>query len=94
MHDDGSLVFFNVVSLFTSGPAPLALPVAITALSSETKLSKETCLMVDKICRLLNLCLTSTFFFAGWFYNQISGTAIGAAVSVTMTNLTLEAMKC
>ncbi|CAN7977108.1 unnamed protein product [Ixodes persulcatus] len=49
---------------------------------------------MNEICRLLELCLTNTYFsFADRYYKQSSGTAMGATVSVTVANLTMEAIE-
>ena len=75
---DELLVSFDVVSLFTNVPTDLAIHVACRQLSVDDTLDERTCLGVDDIISLLELCLGATFLsFRGVFYQQSFGTAMG-----------------
>ena len=88
---DELLVSFDVVSLFTNVPTDLAIDVARRRLSVDDTLDDRTCLGVDDIISLLELCLDATFLsFRGVFYKQCFGTAMGSPVSVTLANLVME----
>ncbi|XP_077523139.1 uncharacterized protein LOC144133978 [Amblyomma americanum] len=92
--DDDLMVSFDVKSLFTSVPVDLAVDVCGAALHSDEKLGERTPFEAPDLLRLLKFCLENTYFvFRGALYKQVHGTAIGAAISVTAANLTLEAIE-
>ena len=85
------LVSFDVVSLFTRVPTPLAVRVSRKRLENDPTLPQRTSLSVDEICSLLNLCLEATYLmFDGQVYQQVHGTAMGSPVSVIVANLVME----
>ena len=91
LRDDETFVSFDVVSLFTSVPLDLAIDIAYKRMSDDESLHDRTCLEVDDIVALLELCLNATFMcFRGCFYQQCFGTVMGSPVSVTVANLVME----
>lgn len=89
--DDEVMVSFDVVSLFTSIPTDMAVEACTTALESDRTLPDRSPIDVPDLKRLLCFCLANTYFcFDKVFYRQVHGTAMGASVSVTAANLTME----
>lgn len=86
-------LFVCFVEVYLSRKLPVHLAIAGTRTVNEkdNKLKKVTILSVDVVCLLLLLCFSSTHFsFKGVHFNQTSGTTMGASVSVTIANLTME----
>ena len=69
----------------------MAIKVARRRLEADETLSDRTCLSVDEVVTLLELCLGATFMsFRGVHYQQSFGTAMGSPGSVTIANLVME----
>jgi retron-type reverse transcriptase len=75
---DGTLISFDVVSLFTKIPLNEAILVVKEVIDLET-------------AKLAEVCLCSTFFsYQGEFYEQTSGVAMGSPLSPIVANLFME----
>ncbi|XP_037528652.1 uncharacterized protein LOC119405898 [Rhipicephalus sanguineus] len=91
---DEVLVSFDVVSLFTSVPLDMAVDVCVAALDKDPTLPERSPLEVHDLGRLLKFCLSNTYFtFQKKYYRQLHGAAMGASISVTVANLTMEAIE-
>ena len=91
LEEEEVFVSFDVVSLFTNVPTDLAVTVARRRLLEDETLKERTCLDVDEIIKLLQLCLDATYVcFRGVYFQQTFGTAMGSPVSVTVANLVME----
>ena len=85
------MVSFDVVSLFTSIPAALALRVVQQRLQSDMSLSERTDISIQNIMKLLEFVLDNNYFiYKGTHYKQIFGCPMGSPVSAILANLTME----
>ena len=87
---DQCMVSFDVKALFTSVPIEPAINTIKKLLEDDTE-HKRTSLSVKNIIRLMEYCLTSTYFiFQGRFYQQQEGAAMGSPLSPIVANLYME----
>ena len=93
LSEDEVLVSFDV-SLFTNIPTDLAINVAHRRLLDDETLEERTCLVVEEIVMILQLCLDATYMYVcfrgKYYYRQTFGTAMGSPVSVTVANIVME----
>ena len=88
LQEDQCMVSFDVKALFTSVPIKPAINPIKKLLEEDPELHKRTSLSVKNITRLLDYCLTSTYFiFQGRFYEQQEGAAMGSPISPIVANL-------
>ncbi|XP_041460800.1 uncharacterized protein LOC121411955 [Lytechinus variegatus] len=88
------MVSFDVVSLFTNVPIDAACKVALSRLERDESLPERTQLSPAQVTELLSFVLQSTYFmFAGNFYEQQEGAAMGSPVSAVIANLFMEAFE-
>ena len=82
------MVSFDVVSLFTN--IPLEKVLDFIKLKGEEEVYNFP-LPVGKICELIKLCVTDTYFtFNGHIYKQTFGVAMGSSLSPVLANLYME----
>ena len=88
------LVSFDVVSLFTRVPVDGALDVISKLLLQDETLPERTTIPAPDLCRLIELCLKSTYFrFGDTFYEQVEGAAMASPLSPIVANLYMEAFE-
>ena len=88
---DDIITSYDVSALFTSVPIEAARRIIQRKLELDQQLHLRTNMKVDHITRLLEFCLTTTYFqFQGSFYEQISGAAMGSPISPIVANLFME----
>jgi len=91
VHQEMTLVSFDIVSLFTKVPVDLAAKVARECLTADQSLADRTALSADEVVSFLEFCLGATYLsYRGEMFQQIFGTAMGSPVSVTVANLVME----
>lgn len=84
LEDTDMVVSFDVRSFFTSVPVDVAVETCKLRLDDDNSWQDRTHLNAVQLCRLLRFCLANTYFTDhGNFYEQMFGTAVGAATSVT-----------
>ena len=85
------MVSFDGKALFTSVLIKPAMNTIKKLLEEDPELYKRTSLSVKNITRLLEYCLTSTYFiFQGRFFEQQEGATVGSLISPIVANLYIE----
>ena len=85
------MVSFDVESLFTSVPIKEAMKIIEKRLKEDANLQDRTPISVVDIMKLLEFCLTTTYFrFRNIFYKQIEGLAMGSPISPVVANIYME----
>ena len=86
-----TITSYDVSALFTSVPIDPAIQITQRRLELEQELHSRTTMEVEHNISLLEFCLKTTYFqFQGRFYEQISGAAMGSAISLIVDNLFME----
>ena len=77
-----TIIFYDVVGLFTSIPLSSAIYIVHQALPKDTTLSNRTNLSCNQTCDLLHLCLDNTYFsYNGQLHQQYHGCPMGSLAS-------------
>ena len=86
-----TLVSFDVSSLFTSIPVPVALQVINSKISACTSFTNVCKILTEKFTKLLKFTLINCIFcFNRKFYKQLQGAAIGSCGSPVIVNIYME----
>ena len=85
------LVSYDVTALFTSVPVKESLEIISRRLQDDETLAGRTSLNPEHIVKLLELCLTTTYFVSNCkYYQQIEGASMGSPISPIVANLFME----
>ena len=85
------LVSFAVSALFTRIPAPVALQVINSKISTFTNFTNVYKIPAEKFIKLLEFTITNCIFcFNKKFYKQLQGTTMGSPVSPVIANIYME----
>jgi hypothetical protein len=88
---DEDLVSFDVISLYSSIPYDLAIVVCTEYITKVPDFEKSSNMKINHFLDLLDFCLRNTYFiYKDYFYLQIKGLPMGAAISVTIANMVME----
>ncbi|XP_068671745.1 uncharacterized protein [Montipora foliosa] len=86
-----TITSYDDSALFTSIPADEAITTIRQRLKKDETFAKRTCLSIEEVVELVDICLTTTYFsFKGKFYKQIHGCAMGSPISPIVANLCME----
>ena len=89
--EEETLVSFDVSTLFTSIPVPVALQVINSKISTCTNFTNVCKIPTEKFIKLLEFTLTNCIFcFNKKFYKQLQGAARGLPVSPGIANIYME----
>nr|VZI14949.1 unnamed protein product [Spirometra erinaceieuropaei] len=89
---DQIMVFFDVISLFTSIPPDLALDVFRKRLDKNYDETNRP-LKIDHLLQLFAFCQQTIFTFNGRTYEQIKGTPMGSPISSLVSELVLQELE-
>ncbi|BHF64213.1 hypothetical protein SprV_0200721300 [Sparganum proliferum] len=89
LEPDEFMVFFDVVSLFTSIPQQLAIDV-VDQLLAEGYEERDTPLKSEHLLKLLRYCPNTYFTFGGQMYKQIKGTSMGSPLSGLIAEVNIQ----
>ena len=88
------MLSFDVSALFTSIPIDFALQAVRSKLSQDTSWHSLTPLNLEQILRLLEFCLSTTYFrYQGSFYKQKFGAPMGSPISPGVADLAMESFE-
>ena len=89
--EEETLVSFDVSTLFTNIPVPVALQVINSKISTYISFTNVCRIPTEKFINLLEFALTNCIFcFNKKFYKQLQGAAIGSPVSPVIADIYME----